>query len=550
MKKIGLIIAGSFFLFSCAVKENTLRKEKKEVVTVIPVEKPKTDIFKYDVKCKNLKIGVILPLAGDSAGNGLKAKNGVELAISVFNKQNNTEITSVYQDTEGGEDLLEKFYKVSAEDPLFSGIVGPVQNSLLQKVKTLAENYRLVTVSPTAAALSKVKGNQYFFSDAVYPEDEGRVMAEFTVNTLKKKKAAIIYPSNNPYGKVCALAYKEELIRLGGEVTKEEMFEEGSFDYKEQMVSLGGIDPHIIKDIMSTDKNNLESIVSKLVTQVRAFLPPATDKKRNNLVLVKFVNSGRDKEQLSEETDYGQIISEKLSYGLGKFKDTKLSKLAEVKAHIAKNGFDKKSLAAHFGADLVVTGEIFEKNPLSYSAKVTLEKMNDKNVVDVIFDFSVSDKLITNPNGLEVIYMPVSLYDAESIISHLVFFELKVPYLGGTGLTDKKFISNMKLNESELYFTAGFYPGSAIPKVAGFIQAYKDTYFEEPDYYSAAAYDAANILLHAIGRGAGSKEEVKNAISNISSIDLVTGAAAFADGEIKKDLHILSIFEKELVEVK
>src|SRR3989339_477122 len=452
MKKIGLIIAGSFFLFSCAVKENTLRKEKKEVVTVIPVEKPKTDIFKYDVKCKNLKIGVILPLAGDSAGNGLKAKNGVELAISVFNKQNNTEITSVYQDTEGGEDLLEKFYKVSAEDPLFSGIVGPVQNSLLQKVKTLAENYRLVTVSPTAAALSKVKGNQYFFSDAVYPEDEGRVMAEFTVNTLKKKKAAIIYPSNNPYGKVCALAYKEELIRLGGEVTKEEMFEEGSFDYKEQMVSLGGIDPHIIKDIMSTDKNNLESIVSKLVTQVRAFLPPATDKKRNNLVLVKFVNSGRDKEQLSEETDYGQIISEKLSYGLGKFKDTKLSKLAEVKAHIAKNGFDKKSLAAHFGADLVVT--------------------------------------------------------------------------------------------------AGFYPGSAIPKVAGFIQAYKDTYFEEPDYYSAAAYDAANILLHAIGRGAGSKEEVKNAISNISSIDLVTGAAAFADGEIKKDLHILSIFEKELVEVK
>ena len=77
MKKIGLIIAGSFFLFSCAVKENTLRKEKKEVVTVIPVEKPKTDIFKYDVKCKNLKIGVILPLAGDSAGNGLQAKNRV-----------------------------------------------------------------------------------------------------------------------------------------------------------------------------------------------------------------------------------------------------------------------------------------------------------------------------------------------------------------------------------------------------------------------------------------------------------------------------------------
>ncbi|OGF44394.1 MAG: hypothetical protein A2231_04955 [Candidatus Firestonebacteria bacterium RIFOXYA2_FULL_40_8] len=550
MKKIILLAAVSFFLFSCAVRESVLRDEKKDGVEKAVPPKKYEDAIKYEVKCKNLKIGVLLPLSGDSAANGLKVKNGIELALGNFNKQNNSEISLVYQDSEVSEELIEDFYKTSASDPLFAGIVGPVQNSLLQKVKTLAENYRLVTISPTAAALEKGKGNQYFFSDAVFPEDEGRVMAEFTVNTLKKKKAGIIYPANNPYGKACAIAYKEELVKLGGEVTKEEKFEEGSFDYKEQMVSLGGIDPHIIKDIMSTDKSNLESIVAKLVTQVRAFLPPAAEKKKNNLVLVKFVNMGRDKEQLSEETDYGQIITEKLSYGLGKYKDTRLPKQAEVKQYIAKNGFDKKALAANFGASVVLTGEVFEKNPLSYSAKVTVEKMDDGTVTEVSFDFTVSDKLITNPEGLEVIYLPVSLYDAESIISHLVFFELKVPYLGSIGFNDKKFIANMKLTESELYFTAGFYPGSAIPKVSGFIQAYKDTFFEEPDYYSAAAYDAANILLHAIGRGASSKEEVKNAISNISSIDLVTGAAAYDGGGIKKDLHVLSIYDKELLEVK
>ena len=152
---------------------------------------------------------------------------------------------------------------------------------------------------------------------------------------------------------------------------------------------------------------------------------------------------GRDKEQLSEETDYGQIITEKLSYGLGKYKDTRLPKQAEVKQYIAKNGFDKKALAANFGASVVLTGEVFEKNPLSYSAKVTVEKMDDGTVTEVSFDFTVSDKLITNPEGLEVIYLPVSLYDAESIISHLVFFELKVPYLGSIGFNDKKFIANI-----------------------------------------------------------------------------------------------------------
>ena len=551
MKKLFLMFAASLFVSSCAVNNSVVTETIPDgTVVQVPVEVKNIPPVKYDVRNKNMKIGAVIPLSGDSADSGLKVKNGIELAISTFNKENNSEITSVYQDTEAGDAALEEFYKTSSSDPLIAGIVGPVQNSRLAQVKALAENYRLVTGSPTAAALTKDNTSRYFFSDAVFPEDEGRVMAEFTVNTLKKKKAGVIYPSNNPYGTACAMAYKAELIKLGGEVTKEEKFDEGSFDYKEQMLALGGIDPRIIKDTMSADKNNLESIVSKLVTQIRAFLPPATDKKKNNLVLVKFANSGRDKEELSEETDYGKIISEKLSFGLGKFRDTKLTKLADVKQYIEKNGFDKKELAAHFGASIVITGSIFEKNPLSYTAAVTVEKMDNKTVSEVTFDFTVSDKLITNPEGLEVIYLPVNLYDAESIISHLVFFELKVPYLGGTGFNDKKFIANMKLAESELYFTAGFYTGSAIPKVASYIQAYKDTYFEVPDYYSAAAYDAATLILHSIGRGAGSKEDVKNAISNISSIDLVTGAATYTEGGIKKDLHVLSIYDKELVEVK
>jgi len=549
MKKISLALFSFLLMFPCPSNGDITPEERSNSIKPLSTERA-VSTPNYEVKRKDLKIGVLLPLSGDFAELGTKAKNGVELALKVFNNQNKAELVPVYQDTEKGEEALEEFYKAGNSDPLFAGMIGPVQNDLLLKVKTLAENYRLVTVSPSAAAVEKIKGSQYFFSDAVFPEDEGRVMAEFTIKNLKKKKAGVIYPANNAYGKACALAYKEELKKLGGEVTKEEKFEEGSFDYKEQMLALGGIDPRIVKDILSAEKNNLESIVSKLVNQVRAFLPPATEKKKNSLVLVKFVNAGRAAAQLSEETDYAQIISEKLSYGLGKFKDVQLPKLAEVKKYIAQKGFNKTALAGHFDSSVVITGEIYEKTPLTYSARVTVEKIEEKAAVEITFDFSASDKLITNPEGLEVVYLPVSLFDAESIISHLAFFELKVPYLGSAVLNDRKFIANMKLSESEIYFTGAFNPGSAIPEVAGFIQAYKDTYFEEPDYYAAAAFDAANILLHAIGRGAVTKEEVKNAVSNISSIDLVTGAAAYVEGGIKKDLHILGISGKELIEVK
>ena len=188
MKKLFLMFTASLFVSSCAVNNSVVTETKPDGTTVqVPVEVKSIPPVKYDVRNKNMKIGAVLPLSGDSADSGLKVKNGIELAISTFNKENNSERTSIYQDTEAGDAALEEFYRTSSSDPLIAGIVGPVQNSQLAKVKALAENYRVVTVSPTAAALTKDNTSRYFFSDAVFPEDEGRVMAEFTVNTLKKK---------------------------------------------------------------------------------------------------------------------------------------------------------------------------------------------------------------------------------------------------------------------------------------------------------------------------------------------------------------------------
>ena len=215
-----------------------------------------------------------------------------------------------------------------------------------------------------------------------------------------------------------------------------------------------------------------------------------------------------------------------------------------------KKGFDKAGLAKKFGAGIIISGAVSEKNPLSYNCRVTVEDLDRKSSAEVLFDFTASDKLVTNTYGLEAVYLPVSAYDAESLLSHLVFFELKVPYLGNSRLNDKKFIASVRQNEGELYFTAEFNAASNLPGAADFVRAYKSVYFEVPDYFSAAAYDTARIFLQAIAGGACSKEAVKTAVNNISTAGLVTGDITYDGTFLKKDLHIIGIKDKEVLELK
>ncbi|MCX5776360.1 MAG: ABC transporter substrate-binding protein [Candidatus Firestonebacteria bacterium] len=550
MIKTIIIFAISILLPVCAAGAPVDGGEKTAELIGLSKETDGLELQKPEEKNQLLKIGVLLPCFEESDDYSQKVKRGTELALRAYNLKRKTTVTAEYSAAETDEVKLEEFYKTSAADPRLAGIIGPLKSSSMKKVRSLAEKYRLVTVAPFAAVSESDPGSEYFFSSAILPQDEGRSMAEFTVKTLKKKKVGVLYPANNAYGAACALAYKEELVKLGGEVTKEEKYEEGSYDFKEQMLSLGGVAPHLTKEIMAEDKNNLEGLVLRLVNQLRALLPLGTEKKKTEIVLVKLENAGRAGQKLSDARDYGQIISEKLSYGLGKNKDTRLPKLAEVQKYIKRSGFNKEQLARHFGANIIISGSVFEKNPLSYTAKLLVEDLEKNSTVEVLFDFSVTDNIVTNPGGLEAVYIPAGLLEAESIISHLLFFELKVPYLGNTKLNDRKFIAGIKQTDSKLYFTADFYPESAIPEVDEFVRAYKKAYFEEPEYSAAAAFDAVNIILHTLGRGAANKEEVRNSIRNISYIDLITGAAAYAEGRFKKNLRILGLYERELREVK
>lgn len=500
-----------------------------------------------EIKCPDLKIGFVASFTGEYEEYSKNIKNAVELAIKQFNLRYNTNISLEISDTEGKNEEIENFYKIAEQDKKIVAIIGPVFSQSLMAVLKQANEKRIPTITSSALCLEKIPGNSFFFQNVVLPSDEGRIIAEHAVKNLGKKKLAVIYSANNLYSVNCANSFLETVKNLGGEIVKAEKYEEGTFDFKDQMISLGGIDPHIIKDIIESDKQNLESILGKLVNHIKSLVGRG---KANKVVVLLFKNIAKENLSLKEDLNFGEIISKKISYGLAKSKDLEVIEMSKVYKFIGEHGFNKEEVCKNFETGIFITGNIIEKSPLTYTANVTVENVADNKTVNLTFDFGVSDMLITNPLELEAVYLPVNYIDAESIISHLLFYDLRLMFLGNSKWYDDKFLSVNKVNLEGSFFSAPFFQRSDLQRVADFVSSYKDNYFEEPDNLSAFGFDTANLLLETIKRGACDKDGVRDKLLNLQDIWGVTGKTSFTNGDLKKELYILGIKKGEVIEVK
>jgi branched-chain amino acid transport system substrate-binding protein len=81
--------------------------------------------------------------------------------------------------------------------------------------------------------------------------------------------------------------------------------------------------------------------------------------------------------------------------------------------------------------------------------------------------------------------------------------------------------------------------GSAEPRVKGFVAAFHKKYGEELDVYAAYAYDAAQIVVHAVTRGGNTADAVKSYLYQMPAYDGITGSTKFdARGEVDKPFGI------------
>ncbi len=184
-----------------------------------------------------IRIGAILPLTGSAAVWGQNDKEGMDLAIEEINNDGGVigkEIQLLYEDSEATpQKAVGSFHRLIKVEKV-QAIIGDIASSPTLAIAPLAQENKIVLLSPGATAPKLSEAGPYFFRIWNSDADEGKATAEYAYEVLGYRKVAIIY-INNDYGKGLKDVFENEFNVIGGKIDIIEVFDQNATDYKTQL---------------------------------------------------------------------------------------------------------------------------------------------------------------------------------------------------------------------------------------------------------------------------------------------------------------------------
>ena len=196
-----------------------------------------------------IKIGYFGDLTGPTFNFGRSAYNGVLMAASEINQYggiNGRQVDVVIEDDRGSpEEAARLTAKLIDQDKVVAIIAGGTSsNSLAAAPKAQSSHVPLISPSSTDPAVTRT--GDYIFRTCFVDSFQGEVMASFAANTLKAKKAAILFDFNAPYGRGLTEFFELSFRKLGGDIVNKQSYTQGDADFKGQLSSIKAAEPDVI----------------------------------------------------------------------------------------------------------------------------------------------------------------------------------------------------------------------------------------------------------------------------------------------------------------
>ena len=180
-----------------------------------------------------IKIGMCVPVTGPAAEQGLWAQNGAKLALAAVNKAGGVlgkQVELVIEDDQTtNPGIVLAFSKLAAQSDIvaFLGSVRSTQvHAMAPDVLKLGKPVMIGGTDPTLTHM----GNQWLFRFRPNDSYSGRVIADFGVNTLGKKKWAVVH-STDAFGTAGGKALTVALEKLGAPPVLDQGYANQSQDF-------------------------------------------------------------------------------------------------------------------------------------------------------------------------------------------------------------------------------------------------------------------------------------------------------------------------------
>lgn len=203
-------------------------------------------LFGCKEELKVYRVGAVIPLSGQFEAYGRNVKNGLTLALEEINASGGVKgktLDILFEDDRSDEKVAAGKAKALADNvPV---IIGGVTSNEALAMAPICEKAKVVLLSPTASSPKLTGIGQYFFRN--YPSDtlEGSVMAEYAVRRMKIRTVAILY-IDKEYGKGITDVFKERFQGLGGVVTYEKGYPEGTLDFVDDVKQVRASPPDAV----------------------------------------------------------------------------------------------------------------------------------------------------------------------------------------------------------------------------------------------------------------------------------------------------------------
>jgi branched-chain amino acid transport system substrate-binding protein len=189
-------------------------------------------ITRANAQASTIKIGMCVPVTGPAAEQGLWAQNGAKLALAAVNKAGvlGKQVELVIEDDQTtNPGIVLAFSKLAAQSDIV-GFLGSVRSTQIHAmapdVLKLGKPVMIGGTDPTLTHMN----NPWLFRFRPNDSYSGRVIADFGVNTLGKKKWAIVH-STDAFGTAGGKALSAALEKLGAPAVLDQGYANQSQDF-------------------------------------------------------------------------------------------------------------------------------------------------------------------------------------------------------------------------------------------------------------------------------------------------------------------------------
>lgn len=233
-------------IFTCIVAIATLMVGFSACERISQITQPATP--QVEDKSNEISIGVALPLTGHLASAGALMKHGLDLALGEINNRQlgHTQFKFIIQDdTSTPEGAVAAFNTLIHGDGV-SVILGPASSSATEAAFPIADENRIVAISPTAGARGLTAISDFVFRIPLTTDIVVTKGIEVTYAKLGYQRVATMYDETDLFSTDRDKALQEAFTAKGVEVLTTEPFRSGDTDFSAQLTRVQALNPDAI----------------------------------------------------------------------------------------------------------------------------------------------------------------------------------------------------------------------------------------------------------------------------------------------------------------